>query len=854
MSRSLYSFMAGSLRQAVSPAERRARIAKLVASYEAKAAKPPGPCLAPASRFSAAVVGGGLGGLSAALTLAQQGMEVTLFEARPQVGGRVQSTSGFSTGRVIELGAELVGANHPMWHSLALRYGLSLIGRGDEELMAKAGLQPRVMLDGSIVPAGELDTLGKELRQKVLMPLGKLAKTIANPSQPWQQKVLQPLDGINVATVLEKWYGVKPKSRLWQLVEMLLVNNNVAPLNDLNLLGLLCLIKAGRFTDSDTDLMGYWDELEVFRCANGCGELARHMLEEFRGPRQGRVHLQAEVTEIDLSGRPRLVWRDVDVKGKPIIGAARALDVDYVVLAIPPSVWSGIRFTPEKHNPVKAVGLMRMGPAVKFFSDLDRRFWIDKRHAPLGGAAGVGQVWEGTDNQMLAPGQRVVLNVFAGGAVPAQNKMESGLETLYPGYGRHVGRKLRVDWPTIPFIRTGYSSPGKNQIFTVGQALNQPFAGRLCFAGEHTSMGYFGYMEGALESGARAARQILELACKARPHVPAPSPAPKPEPPRLAELPDAASAEAPAASRDPLELQRAAAKIDAGLREAATLLPRLPDTPTRALLRFVLSLLQAQFFPRGHGLIDAQGKVLKTARRGRIETQVERADGSRWPFDHGMRVWLSARRPDDARVAGRHSAAGISSVVTLYTQDLGTLSNSSAAALVVHEFVHLLLAMVRQLRKSQGDDAARRFLAREPWQRLDARRFKAHQQALAAALGPLQRLLTMQAGADELADSLVGEAMAYTLGQWLASAMDAAAASRRGGPKLTWTSVSITDLLVRQYVLERSPQFAASLGTPALRDAVARIKPPLDVLVDAVRAHWAAVPVQHLALEAAAVP
>ncbi len=70
-----------------------------------------------------------------------------------------------------------------------------------------------------------------------------------------------------------------------------------------------------------------------------------------------------------------------------------------------------------------------------------------------------------------------------------------------------------MNWPTEPHIRCGYASPAKDQIFTVGQALNRPFAQRMVFAGEHTSMAHFGYMEGALQSGRRAARQIVALAC-----------------------------------------------------------------------------------------------------------------------------------------------------------------------------------------------------------------------------------------------------------------------------------------------------------------------------------------------------
>ncbi|HEX5924748.1 MAG TPA: FAD-dependent oxidoreductase, partial [Baekduia sp.] len=45
----------------------------------------------------------------------------------------------------------------------------------------------------------------------------------------------------------------------------------------------------------------------------------------------------------------------------------------------------------------------------------------------------------------------------------------------------------------------------------------RPHAQRLYFAGEQTSSGFFGYMEGALQSGARAARDIIGVAARSCP-------------------------------------------------------------------------------------------------------------------------------------------------------------------------------------------------------------------------------------------------------------------------------------------------------------------------------------------------
>ena len=48
------------------------------------------------------VVGGGLAGLAATVQLAARGVEVTLLEARPRLGGRAGSFTDGTTGQLID--------------------------------------------------------------------------------------------------------------------------------------------------------------------------------------------------------------------------------------------------------------------------------------------------------------------------------------------------------------------------------------------------------------------------------------------------------------------------------------------------------------------------------------------------------------------------------------------------------------------------------------------------------------------------------------------------------------------------------------------------------------------------------
>jgi monoamine oxidase len=498
-----------------------------------------------------AVVGGGLAGLMAARWLGQSGFDVTVFEARNQVGGRVLSNATFSNGRITEEGAELIGSFHTTWLELAREYGLAVVSRMNSELYEQARLDVKLRLGGD-VSMDDFVKLEKAMRTRVLEPMAHDATQILAPSQPWLQPSLRLEDFKSVESVLKDRYKVSPDELLWKMLVFKLVNDEVAPLDKMNYLGLLCKVRAGqgmrfRFEDDKdktTPLMRYWDELEIFRCADGCQALAKKIAEDFQSKEfqknygaRTKLNLSTAVTHIDLSQSkgPGVMLASSKVKDqkqeKLVDGPSTPSHHDYVILATPPNVWTAMLVTPPPWHPKNEIGIMGMNDAVKFFSDVKERFWIKKGAAPYGGSSEIGQVWEGTDNQtrvvlgkapnprggLLEMKQGIVLSVFAGpilsGSVPAPAKIMEELTRLYPDYPSNLNKTHFSDWPNEPFIHTGYASPRRGEIFNIGKKLNEPFHDLLFFAGEHTRMDFFGYMEGALRSGERAAKRLMQHSC-----------------------------------------------------------------------------------------------------------------------------------------------------------------------------------------------------------------------------------------------------------------------------------------------------------------------------------------------------
>src|SRR3954470_14643791 len=75
------------------------------------------------------VIGAGFAGLAAADALRAGGTEVTVFEARDRVGGRVWSVP-FGEGAVVERGAEFILPGYEVMNELASRFGIPLVLKG----------------------------------------------------------------------------------------------------------------------------------------------------------------------------------------------------------------------------------------------------------------------------------------------------------------------------------------------------------------------------------------------------------------------------------------------------------------------------------------------------------------------------------------------------------------------------------------------------------------------------------------------------------------------------------------------------------------------------------------------------
>lgn len=435
----------------------------------------------PSSRGRVVVIGAGFSGLAAAFELKAAGYDVQVVEARNRVGGRVLSFSDFVPGKVVEGGAELVGSNHLTWMAYARQFGLEFLDVTEEDAEAP------VVLEGRRLSAAESAALWEEM-DAALDTMTVDAATIPDADRPWTAPNAPALD---LWTVGDWLAGLKVSDTCRAAIDAMLTADNGVHTSWQSYLAHLAMVKGGGGGK-------FWTDSEVYRCRGGNQQLAERLAD---GIGRDRIALRTAATHVTTRGeRVEVRLRD---------GAA--LEADEVVLAVPPTTWNRIAFSPQ----LPAALTPQMGSNVKFLMRVRSRFWT--RAGLASGMLSSGPVqltWHQTDNQ---PGVGTALVAFSGGpnaeecrswgAAERVQRYMDALSPVYRGLPAALMRHRFMDWPGDAWAKGSYSFPAPGQITTFGETLINGL-GRVHFAGEHCAYAFSGYMEGALHAGVRVARSI----------------------------------------------------------------------------------------------------------------------------------------------------------------------------------------------------------------------------------------------------------------------------------------------------------------------------------------------------------
>jgi monoamine oxidase len=237
--------------------------------------------------------------------------------------------------------------------------------------------------------------------------------------------------------------------------------------------------------------------------------------------------MAAELREaVHLDTAARAVHDDqssVRVTVERVGGDRTQMRADYVILAVPVAMLRAIEMTPAlPREQAKVFERVKYGRVTKSLLQFNRRFWKRKgRSAAYGSDAPTGAVWDANEEQRGPAG---ILTLMAGGQASEDTQkilvqegvpgLVRGLEWLEPK-GAELLHHHHITWEHDSWAQGGYAyfDPGFDPVWRLWLA--RPH-GRVLFAGEHTSIKWQGYMNGAVESGLRAAAEVWALSASGK--------------------------------------------------------------------------------------------------------------------------------------------------------------------------------------------------------------------------------------------------------------------------------------------------------------------------------------------------
>ncbi|KJY26121.1 flavin monoamine oxidase family protein, partial [Streptomyces katrae] len=467
-------------------------------------------------RVRVAVVGAGISGLTAALTLQDAGIPCTLYEANPaRVGGRMWTQRDhWAYGQTSEIGGELIDTSHKKIQELCRRFGLPLedfLGGGPN------GAEEILHFNGSYYPRTQADEDFKAVYQALHRDLQDAGEVSWNSSTP----AGTALDNMTLYEWIETRVPGGHGSLLGRFID---VAYNVEYGADTQTQSALALVLLMGYQPNPGNFNVWGLSNERYHVIGGNDRLPNAIAAALN---PGTLVMGRSLVAVraNADGTQTLTFDDS--------GAVRTATADHTILCVPLPILQRLDTSQAGFDPLMRNLLRdaRMGYCTKLNMQFTARPWRGTGPWP-GVSAGdcftdsaVQQTWDTTKVQ---PGNGGILLQYGGGSLagaltPATpfatesdpyvrdlaGRVLTGVDAFFPGTKAvWTGRAQLSAWHRNPYSLGAYSywPTGYLHRYAKYEGTAQ---GNVHIGGEHCSYDFQGFMEGGATEGERAAREVI---------------------------------------------------------------------------------------------------------------------------------------------------------------------------------------------------------------------------------------------------------------------------------------------------------------------------------------------------------
>lgn len=424
--------------------------------------------------YDVIVIGGGFAGVTAMRDLSGSGLRTLLLEARPRLGGRT-FTAKFA-GHDIDLGGTWIGLQQPFVWSQRLRYSLPLA-----ESASFSAPERAIYLAAGKRHEVSPEKFSEHFIAGVSKFMGPAIEAFPRPFDPFYSDAYQRYDRISSAEALEQLRLPQPQH---DIVSGLAAINGHTFLKDIGYLDQLKWYALGGY-----DPIRLFENCARYRLEGGTRSLLDAMVGEVRGEMRTGTPVAAVVREGE---RYSVVTQD---------GAS--FGARTVIVAVPLNVVASIRFEPGISASRLAASRERItGSGTKFYARLKGKQPVFSAQGPE--KSPLTFLWteynDGDSQVVVGFGPSPELL-----DIHDQEAVQKAVNVYVPG--AEVLESVGYDWNLDPYSQSTWCMYRPMFFSKYLRDLQQP-EGAIYFAGSDIASGWRGFIDGAIETGARCAAQV----------------------------------------------------------------------------------------------------------------------------------------------------------------------------------------------------------------------------------------------------------------------------------------------------------------------------------------------------------